>query len=109
MVQTRATAKTSTIDRAASVSRTVLDNLGPVTGRLPAIRDLPQERGLVTVGAFDGAELVAKGSGRVEWIALRVLVERVYVLHSRIAIEQYDWRCARCRSRRPLQIHHRKY
>src|SRR5438876_2849008 len=37
MAQKRATAKTSTIDRAASVSRTVLDNLWPVTGRSSAI------------------------------------------------------------------------
>ena len=37
MAQKRATAKTSTIDRAASVSRIVLDNLWPVTGRASAI------------------------------------------------------------------------
>ena len=37
MAQKRATAKTSTIDRGASVSRTVLDNLWPVTGRSSAI------------------------------------------------------------------------
>jgi hypothetical protein len=37
MAQKRATAKTCTIDRAASVSRTVLDNLWPVTGRSSAI------------------------------------------------------------------------
>jgi hypothetical protein len=73
------------------------------------IRKLPPEQGRVAVGAFDATELVAKASGRVEWMALRVLVERVYVLHSRIAIERHDWRCARCRARRPLQIHHRKY
>ena len=35
--QKRATAKTSTIHRAASLSRTVLDNLWPVTGRSSAI------------------------------------------------------------------------
>jgi len=37
MAQTRATAKTSNIDRAASASRTVLGNLWPVTGRSSAI------------------------------------------------------------------------
>lgn len=73
------------------------------------IRELPIERGQVTLGAFDGAELVVKASGRVEWMALKSLVHRVYLLHSRITIQRHDWRCARCRSCRPLQIHHRKY
>lgn len=73
------------------------------------IRELPRERGLVTVGAFDGTDLVAIATGRVGWMALKALVDRVYVLHSRIAMQRYDWRCARCRSRRPLQIHHRRY
>src|ERR1700722_4507591 len=73
------------------------------------IRELPIEHGQVTLGAFDGAELVLKASGRVEWTALKVLVQRVYTLHSRLALQRHDWLCARCRSRRPLQIHHRKY
>ena len=73
------------------------------------IRQLPAERGLVTFGAFNGTDLVLKASGRVEWIALKTIVHRVYVLHSRIAMERSGWRCARCRSRRPLQPHHRKY
>lgn len=53
--------------------------------------------------------MVAKASGRGEWMAIKALVDRVYFLHSRIAMQRHDWRCARCRSRRPLQIHHRKY
>jgi 5-methylcytosine-specific restriction endonuclease McrA len=73
------------------------------------IRALPFERGQVTLGAFDGNELVLKASGRVEWTALKALVHRVYLLHSRISLQRHDWLCARCRSRRPLQIHHRKY
>jgi hypothetical protein len=73
------------------------------------IRELPFERGQVTIGAFDGRELVVKASGRVEWTALKALVQKVYTLHSRLALQRHDWRCARCRSRRPLQIHHRKY
>ena len=73
------------------------------------IRRLRPERDSVTVGAFDDAGLVAKANGRVEWMALRTLVERVYALHGRISMERHGWRCARCRSRRPLQIHHRKY
>jgi len=73
------------------------------------VRELPAERGIVTVAAFDGTELVVKASGRAEWIALRALVHRVYLLHSRIVMEQHGWRCARCRSHRALQPHHRKY
>ena len=73
------------------------------------IRELPSERGKVTLGAFDGSRLVVKTSGRVEWLALKSLVDRVYLLHSRITLERHDWCCARCKSRRPLQIHHRKF
>jgi hypothetical protein len=46
----------------------------------------------LTVGVFDGAELVMKASGRLLWMALTVLVERVYELHNRIAIERQEWR-----------------
>ena len=73
------------------------------------IRELPSERGLVTIGAFDGENLVAKASGRAEWLALRAVVGRVLSLHSAIALKQHEGRCARCRLRRPLQIHHRRY
>jgi hypothetical protein len=73
------------------------------------IRELRSERGQFIFGAFDGAKLVVKASGRVEWMALKALVQRVYTLHCRIALQESGWRCARCRSRRPLQIHHRKY
>ena len=73
------------------------------------IRRLRDDRGLATFGAFQNDELVMKASGRVEWMALRTLVERVYGLHTRIVMEQYEWRCARCRSRRPLHPHHRRY
>jgi len=34
----------------------------------------------VTLGAFDGPDLIAKASGRVEWLALRAVVDRVYTL-----------------------------
>jgi 5-methylcytosine-specific restriction endonuclease McrA len=73
------------------------------------IRQLSCQKGQVRFGAFDGEEVVAQASGRVEWIALKALVQRVYLLHSRITMQRHEWRCARCRSRRPLQIHHRKY
>lgn len=73
------------------------------------IRELPAERGLVVVGAFADEKLVAKVAARADFIALKALVERVLFLHSRKAMEQHGWRCARCRSGRRLEIHHRKY
>lgn len=72
------------------------------------IRKLPNGGG-VTFGAFDAGELILKATACVEWMALRNLVRRVFILHSRIAMQRADWRCSRCRSRRPLQAHHRKY
>ena len=41
------------------------------------IRKLADAQGLITFGAFSDGELVAKASGRVEWMALRIVVERV--------------------------------
>lgn len=73
------------------------------------IRELPPTRGQVNYGAFDGAKLIAQASGRVEWMALKELVSRVYTIHCRMALQQYGWRCARCRTGRRLQIHHRKF
>ena len=73
------------------------------------IRELPRERGLVAVGAFEGEKLVAKATGRADFVALEFLVRDVYCLNSRKAMEQHGWRCARCRSGRRLEIHHRKY
>jgi hypothetical protein len=73
------------------------------------IRKLPDERGGVTFGAFNDGELITKASGRVEWMALRTVVDMVYKLHIRIAMQRAGWRCARCKSRRPLHPHHRKY
>jgi DNA-directed RNA polymerase subunit RPC12/RpoP len=73
------------------------------------IRLLPVRPGLVGLAAFDGDVLVAQSTGRAESTALRVLVNEVYLTHSRTAMTQHNWQCARCRSRRLLQIHHRKY
>ena len=73
------------------------------------IRELPPENGLFNVGAFQGEELVVKAKGRSDFIALRALVHGVYFMHSRKAMEQHGWRCARCRLSRRLEIHHRKY
>jgi HNH endonuclease len=73
------------------------------------IRELPPEQGLHTVGAFEGDRLVVKAVGRADFIALEALVKGVYLLHSHKAMERQGWRCARCRSNRRLEIHHRKY
>jgi HNH endonuclease len=73
------------------------------------IRELAPEKGLVAVGAFEGEMLVMKGFGKADFRALSALVHGVYLLHSRRAMEQHGWCCARCRSRKRLEIHHRKY
>jgi len=73
------------------------------------IRELAPERGLVAMGAFEGDKLVMKGVGRADFLALGALVQGVYLLHSRKAMEQHGWRCARCRARKHLGIHHREY
>ena len=73
------------------------------------VRELPPEAGLYSVGAFEGDRLIVKTAGQADFMALRTLVQRVYFLHSRKAMEQYGWRCARCRSGRRLEIHHRKH
>jgi len=73
------------------------------------IRELPRERGFVAMGAFEGERLVLKKVGRADFLALGALVEGVYALHSRKAIEQHGWRCARCRLPKRVEIHHREY
>jgi len=73
------------------------------------IRELSTGRSKVTLGAFEGSQLIMKSSGAIDWIALEGLVNGIYRMHSRIAIERHGWRCARCRRSRPLQIHHRRY
>jgi hypothetical protein len=73
------------------------------------IRELAPERGLLTVGAFEGERLVVKAVGRADFIALQALVKGVFFLNSRKAMELNGWRCARCRSSRRLEIHHRRY
>lgn len=65
--------------------------------------------GRVRFAAFDGAEEVAEADGPVEWLALDALVSKVLRIHSRRALERSGWRCARCKRRQGLQIHHRRY
>jgi hypothetical protein len=72
------------------------------------IRELPSERGLVTFGAFDGPNLVAKASGRVECLRCAP---------SSIACTRFPtvWPSSAWGPLRPLpipsalQIHHRRY
>jgi len=73
------------------------------------IRELPSERGLLTVGAFEGEKLIVKAVGRADFIALQALVNGVYFFNSRKAMELHGWRCTRCRSSRKLEINQRKY
>ena len=73
------------------------------------VRELPPERGLIVMGAFEGEKLVLKAVGRSDFLALGALVHGVYIFHSRRAMEQQGWRCARCRSSRRLEIHHCEY
>ena len=73
------------------------------------IRELAPERGFVVMGAFAGENLVLKGFGRADFLALSALVQRVLILNSRKVMEHHDWRCARCRSPKRLEIHHREY
>ena len=39
------------------------------------VRELPAERGLYTVGAFEGEQLVVKAVGRADFLALGALVQ----------------------------------
>jgi hypothetical protein len=73
------------------------------------IRELPAVRGRVRFAAFDGVEFVAEATGEIEWLALESLVHMVLNIHSRQALSNAGWVCARCKRRRQLQIHHRKY
>lgn len=73
------------------------------------IRELPSERGLLMVGAFEGEILIAKAVGQAYFIALNALLRSVLFIHSREVMEYHGWRCARCRSSRRLEIHHRRY
>lgn len=49
------------------------------------IRELPPERGLLTVGAFEGEKLIVKAVGRADFIALQAPVNGVYFFNSREA------------------------
>ena len=73
------------------------------------IRRLPVQKSAFRFGAFEREELVAEAEHRHERIALAWLVDAIYKMHSRQALEAHGWRCARCGSPYFLQVHHRRY
>ena len=73
------------------------------------IRSVGANDGKVTYGAFRGEELVIVAEHNTEDLVLDVLVREVYKINSLEVLKQHGWRCARCRSARRLQIHHRRY
>jgi 5-methylcytosine-specific restriction endonuclease McrA len=73
------------------------------------IRSVGANHGKVAYGAFRGEESVTLTEHVTEDLALEALVREVYRLNSLEVLKQHGWRCARCRSARRLQIHHRRY
>jgi 5-methylcytosine-specific restriction endonuclease McrA len=73
------------------------------------VRRISTDNGAVCYGAFRGDELLVEPEHRKETIALTLLVNRVFELHSRRVLDEHGWRCVRCGSFHPLQIHHRKF
>ena len=73
------------------------------------IRRISTRTSAFCYGAFCGEELLAEAEHRKERIALTLLVNRVYQIHSRQVLEQHAWRCARCGRTYLLQIHHRQF
>ena len=60
-------------------------------------------------GAFSGEELLAIAAHRKETIALTLLVNCIYQIHSRRVLDEQGWKCSRCGRSYGLQIHHRKF
>ena len=60
-------------------------------------------------GAFAGEDLLAAAEHQKEGLALTLLVNRIYQIHSRRVLEQHGWKCARCGRTYLLQIHHRQF
>jgi 5-methylcytosine-specific restriction endonuclease McrA len=73
------------------------------------IRPLPNRDGTFCNGAFFADELVAQASHRKKGLALTLLVNLIYRLHSRQVLDEHGWRCVRCGRAYLLQIHHRKF
>jgi hypothetical protein len=69
----------------------------------------PMARGIMAITVDEGDELIAEGAHLTDELAFEVLVREVYRLHSLEVLRRNDGRCARCRSARRLQIHHRRY
>jgi 5-methylcytosine-specific restriction endonuclease McrA len=60
-------------------------------------------------GAFEADRLVAEAFHKDERRALALLVTQIYRMHGELVCQMHDWRCARCRRPRGLQIHHRRF
>jgi HNH endonuclease len=73
------------------------------------VRLISNGSGVVRHAAFSGEDLMAEAEHRKETIALTLLINRVYQLHSRRVLDEYGWRCTRCGRSHGLKIHHRKY
>ena len=73
------------------------------------VRRMPAIDSVFRYGAFLGEDLMAASEHRKEGVALTLLVNRVYRMHSRRVLEQHGWRCARCGRTYLLQVHHRRF
>ena len=73
------------------------------------VRRMPTRDSVFRYGAFLGEDLMVASEHRKEGVALTLLVNRVYQMHSRRVLEQHGWRCARCGRTYLLQIHHRRF
>jgi hypothetical protein len=73
------------------------------------VRRIQKDGSIFSYGAFSGEDLMAQAMHRKESIALTLLVNRVYQIHSRQVLEKHGWRCTRCGRTYLLQIHHRQF
>jgi hypothetical protein len=73
------------------------------------VRRIQNDGSIFSYGAFSGEDLMAEATHPKESIALTLLVNRVYQIHSRQVLEKHGWRCVRCGRTYLLQIHHRQF
>ena len=73
------------------------------------VRRISDESSAFCYGAFCGESLLAEAKHRKQGIALTLVVNRIYQIHSRLVLDEEGWKCARCGRTDGLQIHHRKF
>jgi HNH endonuclease len=73
------------------------------------VRRISNSSSAFCYGAFCGEDLVVEAQHRKESIALTMLVNSVYQIHSRRVLDEQGWRCVHCGRSYSLQIHHRKF